>query len=94
MLKIHPLQDRVLLQRLEEQEEKTAGGLIIPDSAKEKPQIGKVLAVGPGRRTPEGTIIPVGVKEGDKVFFGKFAGTEVGKDLLMVREDEILGTVA
>ncbi|HVW99645.1 MAG TPA: co-chaperone GroES [Candidatus Babeliaceae bacterium] len=97
MSKIHPLQDRVLIERLEELEEKTAGGIYIPDTAKEKPQVGIVRAVGPGRRAPEGNLIPVGVKEGDKVLFGKYSGTEVPgskEPLIIVREDEILCTIA
>jgi chaperonin GroES len=94
--KIKPLHDRVLIQRLE-QEEKTAGGIIIPDAAKEKAQLGKVVAIGGGKRTDEGTVIPMAVQTGDVVFFGKYSGTEAGSlngsDYLILREDEILGVV-
>lgn len=91
--KLRPLHDRVLVERLEAADEKTAGGIIIPDAAKEKAQIGRVLAVGPGRTTPDGKLIPCSVKEGDRVFFGKYAGTEADQGLLIIREDEILGIV-
>ena len=90
--KIKPLGDRVLLKRVEE-EEKTAGGLIIPDAAKEKAQTGKVVAVGHGKRDTAGSFIPLSVKVGDTVYFGKYAGTEAGDDYLIVKEDEILGVV-
>jgi chaperonin GroES len=88
-----PLQDRVLLKRVEA-EETTAGGIIIPDTAKEKPAEGEVLAVGPGARDPEGTLHPPEVKVGDRVLFGKWAGTEVlidGADRVILKEAEILG---
>jgi chaperonin GroES len=88
---IRPLSDRVLLRRLESHEEKTAGGIIIPDAAKEKSQIGEVIAVGPGRIAHDGSAITMSVKKGDKVLFGKYGGTEVDNDLLIVREDDILG---
>ena len=94
-MKIKPLQDRVIVQRVEE-EEKTAGGLIIPDTAKEKPQQGKVLAVGPGKVLEGGTRVDMTVKEGDMVLFGKYAGSEVkidGEDVLIMREDDILGII-
>ncbi len=94
-MKIKPLQDRVIVQRVEE-EEKTAGGLIIPDTAKEKPQQGKVLAVGPGKVLEGGTRLDMTVKEGDMVLFGKYAGSEVkidGEDVLIMREDDILGII-
>lgn len=91
--KIRPLYDRVLIKRLETGEEVTIGGIIIPDAAKEKPQTGTVLATGTGRVSAEGKIIPLQVKKGDTVFFGKYAGTEAGKDLIVIREDEILGIV-
>jgi chaperonin GroES len=81
-MKLKPLHDRLLVKRLESLEQKTAGGLYIPDAAKEKPQIGQVLSVGTGRITPEGTVIPLQVKVGDKVFFGKYSGTDAGDDLL------------
>jgi len=90
---IRPLSDRVLIRRIESTEEKTAGGIIIPDAAKEKSQIGEVIAVGLGRIAHDGKVVPVAVKKGDKVLFGKYAGTEVDKDLLIVREDDILGVL-
>ncbi len=92
MEKIRPLFDRVLVKRLAH-EEKTAGGIIIPDVAKEKAQTGKVVAVGAGRMTPEGKMIPVQVRVGDVVFFGKYAGTEANDQHIIIREDEILGVV-
>jgi chaperonin GroES len=94
-MKIRPLQDRVLVKRLEE-EEKTKGGIIIPDTAKEKPQMGKVIAAGKGKKTEDGKIVPLDVKAGDKILFSKYAGTEVkveGDELLIMREDDILGIV-
>jgi len=90
--KIRPLYDRVLIQRLES-EEKTAGGIIIPDTAKEKGQTGKVIAVGNGKLSKDGTITPLQVKADDIVYFGKYSGTDVDKDHLIIREDEILGIV-
>lgn len=90
---IRPLSDRVLIRRHESPEEKTAGGIIIPDAAKEKSQIGEVLAVGAGRVLPDGKTQSLHVKKGDKVLFGKYAGTEVDKDLLIIREDDILGVL-
>ena len=94
-MKIRPLQDRVLVKRLEE-EEKTSGGIIIPDTAKEKPQHGKVVAVGKGKVNEDGKLIPLDVKAGDKILFGKYAGTEVkidGEECLIMREDDILGVL-
>lgn len=94
-MKIRPLQDRIIVQRIEE-EEKTAGGIIIPDTAKEKPQIGKVIAVGNGKKTDDGKVLPLDVKKGDKVLFSKYSGTEVkveGEEYLMMKEDDILGIV-
>jgi chaperonin GroES len=94
-MNIRPLHDRIIVERLEE-ETVTAGGLIIPDSAKEKPQQGKVVAVGKGKKADDGKIIAMDVKVGDKVLFGKYAGTEVkvdGKEYLMMREDDIMGVV-
>ncbi|RST31778.1 co-chaperone GroES [Sphingomonas ginkgonis] len=91
-----PLHDRVLVERIEA-EEKTAGGIIIPDTAKEKPQEGKVVAVGTGARSEDGKVTPLDVKEGDRILFGKWSGTEVkvdGKDLLIMKESDILGIVA
>jgi chaperonin GroES len=92
---IRPLQDRVIVQRVEE-EEKTKGGIIIPDTAKEKPQEGKVVAVGKGKVNDEGKITPLDVKAGDKILFGKYSGTEVklnGEEYLIMREDDILGVI-
>jgi chaperonin GroES len=94
-MKIRPLQDRVIVERLEE-EEKTKGGIIIPDSAKEKPMEGKIKAVGKGKVTEQGTLIKLDVKAGDRILFSKYAGAEVkidGKDYLIMREDDILGVV-
>jgi len=93
---IRPLQDRVLVQRVEA-EEKTASGIIIPDTAKEKPQEGKVVAVGPGKRLDNGSIQEMGVKKGDNILFSKYGGTEVkvdGEDYIIMREDDILGVMA
>jgi chaperonin GroES len=94
-MKIRPLQDRVIVKRLEE-EEKTKGGIIIPDTAKEKPQVGKVIAVGKGKLTEDGKVIPLDVKAGDKILFGKYSGTEIkveGEELLIMREEDILGII-
>jgi chaperonin GroES len=94
-MKIRPLQDRVIVKRLEE-EEKTKGGIIIPDTAKEKPQEGKVIAVGKGKVTEEGKVIPLDVKAGDRILFGKYAGTEIkidGEEHLIMREEDILGII-
>lgn len=88
-----PLHDRILVQRLEEGET-LRGGIIIPDSAKEKPQQGKVISVGKGKSNDEGKVFPLDVKEGDTVLFGKYAGTEIkldGEDFLIMREEEVLG---
>lgn len=94
-MKIRPLQDRIIVKRIEE-EEKTKGGIIIPDSAKEKPSEGKVVAVGTGKVTDDGKKIPLEVKAGDRVLFGKYSGTEIkieGEEHLILREDDILGIV-
>ena len=94
-MKIKPLQDRVIVKRMEE-EQKTSGGIIIPDSAKEKPQQGKILAVGPGKVLEGGTRVDMTMKEGDLVLFGKYAGSEVkidGDEVLIMREDDILGII-
>lgn len=94
-MKIRPLQDRVIVQRIEE-EEKTKGGLIIPDTAKEKPQEGKVVAVGKGKLDEDGKIIPLDVKVNDRVLFGKYSGTEInidGEEHLIMREEDILGVI-
>ncbi|SFM13487.1 chaperonin GroES [Bradyrhizobium sp. NFR13] len=90
-----PMQDRVVVQRIEATE-KTAGGIIIPDTAKEKPQEGEVIAVGPGARNEQGQLVPLDVKPGDRVLFGKWTGTEVkieGQDLLIMKESDLLGVV-
>lgn len=94
-MKIRPLHDRVIVQRIEE-EEVTKGGIIIPDTAKEKPQEGKVIAVGPGKVLENGTKLTMNVKVGDKILFGKYSGTEIkieGEEYLMMREDDILGVI-
>ena len=94
-MKIRPLHDRIIVERLEE-ETKTAAGIIIPDSAKEKPQQGNVIAVGKGKMTEDGKILPLDVKVGDRVLFGKYAGSDIkidGKEYLMMREDDVLGIV-
>ena len=93
---LKPLHDRVLVRRLEG-DEKTAGGLIIPDSAKEKPAEGEIIAVGEGARKDSGELIPMAVSVGDKVLFGKWSGTEVsvdGEDLLMLKESDVLGVLS
>lgn len=95
-MKITPLQDRVVIRRLDENT-KTAGGIIIPDTAKEKPSEGIVEAVGPGMTNPEGKVVPMNVKVGDKVLFGKWSGTEIkvnGEDRLIVKEPEILAVIS
>ena len=94
-MNIRPLHDRIIVERVEE-ETTTAAGIIIPDSAKEKPQQGSVVAVGKGKITEDGKVLPLDVKVGDTVLFGKYAGTDVkleGKEYLMMREDDILGVV-
>ena len=95
-MKFRPLHDRVVVKRIDA-EEKTAGGIIIPDSAKEKPQEGEVIAVGAGARDESGKLVPLDVKAGDRVLFGKWSGTEVkidGQDLLIMKESDILGVIA
>ena len=94
-MKIRPLQDRVMVKRLEE-ETKTAGGIIIPDTAKEKPQKGEIVAAGPGKKNDDGKVQPLDIKAGDKVLFSKYAGTEIkveGDELLIMREDDIMGVI-
>jgi chaperonin GroES len=94
-MKFRPLQDRVLLRRLD-QEEKTSGGIIIPDTAKEKPMQGEVISVGPGARDENGKLQPLDVKPGDRVLFGKWSGTEVkidGEELLIMKESDIMGVL-
>lgn len=96
-INIKPLADRVLARRLDEAEEQKVGGIIIPDTAKEKPQEAEIVAVGPGGRSEDGERIPLEVKEGDKVLIGKYSGTEVkieGEEYLIMREDDILAIVA
>ncbi|MDI9408608.1 MAG: co-chaperone GroES [Candidatus Pacebacteria bacterium] len=95
-MKFRPLHDRVLVERIE-QEGKTAGGIIIPDTAKEKPMQGKVIAAGPGARDESGKLVPLDVKTGDTILFGKWSGTEVkldGKELIIMKESDILGVLA
>ena len=95
-MKFRPLHDRVVVRRIEA-EEKTKGGIIIPDAAKEKPQEGEIVAVGPGARDETGKIVALDVKAGDRVLFGKWSGTEVridGQDLLIMKESDIMGVVA
>jgi chaperonin GroES len=94
-LGVRPLHDRILVRRMAE-EEKTAGGLFIPDTAKEKPQRGEIVAAGKGRLTEDGKLLPLEVKAGDKVLFSKYAGTEIklsGEEYLMMREEDILGII-
>jgi chaperonin GroES len=94
-LNVRPLHDRILVRRMAE-EEKTAGGIIIPDTAKEKPQRGEVVATGKGRVTEDGKVLPLEVKAGDKVLFSKYSGTELkldGKDYLMITENDVLGVL-
>ena len=94
-MKIRPLQDRVIVKRVAE-EEKSKGGIIIPDTAKEKPQEGKVVAVGKGKVAEDGTVRPLDVKAGDRILFGKYSGTEIkldGEEHLIVREDEVLAVL-
>ncbi len=94
-MKIRPLQDRVLVERID-QEEKSSGGIIIPDTAQEKPMEGKVMAVGKGARNKEGKVYPLDVKKGDRILFGKWSGTEVkldGKDVMVMKESDIMGVI-
>jgi chaperonin GroES len=95
-MKFRPLHDRVLVRRIEE-ESRSAGGIIIPDTAKEKPQQGEIIAVGPGARDESGKLVALDVKKGDKVLFGKWSGTEVkidGEELLIMKESDIMGVLA
>ena len=94
-MKLRPLHDRVIVKRLEE-ERKTSGGIVIPDTATEKPSMGEIVATGPGKTDENGKLIPIGVKAGDKSLFGKYSGTEFkmdGDDLLHMREEDIIGIV-
>jgi chaperonin GroES len=93
---IRPLADRLIVKRVEEQEQKSAGGIIIPDTAKEKPQEGKVVAVGRGKLNDDGKVIPLDVKAGDRILFGKYSGSEIkidGEEHLILREEDVLGIV-
>ena len=94
-MKFRPLQDRVLIRRIET-DEKTSGGIIIPDTAKEKPQEGEVVSAGKGKVNEEGKVRPLDVKEGDRILFGKYSGTEIkldGEDYIIMREEEVLGII-
>jgi len=94
-MKFRPLHDRVVVRRIE-QEEKSAGGIIIPDTAKEKPMEGEVIAVGPGARNEQGVLVPLDVKPGDRILFGKWSGTEVkmdGEELLIMKESDVMGII-
>jgi chaperonin GroES len=94
-MKFHPLHDRILIKRIEEKET-AKGGIIIPDSAKEKQQEGEVIAVGNGKKTEEGKILPLDVKAGDRILFGKYSGTEIkidNEDFLILKEEEVLGVI-
>jgi chaperonin GroES len=94
-MNIRPLYDRIVVRRIEEQETKV-GGLFIPDSAKEKPQEGEVVAVGKGKRMEDGKVVPLDVQAGDRILFGKYSGSEIridGEELLIMREDEVLGVL-
>ena len=94
-MKFRPLHDRVVVRRIEQQE-KTAGGIIIPDTAKEKPMEGEIVAVGPGGRDESGKLIPIDLKPGDRILFGKWSGTEVkidGEELLIMKESDVMGVI-
>ena len=96
-IKVRPLHDRIIVQRLEDDEEQQVGGIIIPDTAKEKPQQGKVVAAGKGKVKEDGGILPMDVKDGDTILFGKYSGQEIkldGEEYLIMREDEVLGVVS
>ena len=95
-IKVRPLHDRLIVQRLEDDEEQQVGGIIIPDTAKEKPQQGKVIAVGKGKVKEDGGLLPMDVKDGDTILFGKYSGQEIkldGEEYLIMKEDEVLGVV-
>jgi len=94
-MKFKPLGDRILLKQLEAKEQ-TKGGIVIPDTVKEKPQEGEIIAVGEGKKNPEGKVVPLSLKVGDKVLYGKYSGTEVvidGEDYLIIREEDVLGII-
>jgi chaperonin GroES len=93
-MNIRPLYDRIVVKRIESEAEKTHGGLFIPDSAKEKPQEGEVVAVGKGKRLEDGKVVPLDVQAGDRILFGKYSGSEIkldGEEYMIMREDEVLG---
>ena len=95
-MKIRPLYDRIVVKRIDEGGDKTASGLFIPDSAKEKPQEGEVMAVGQGKRADDGKLIPLDVKAGDRILFGKYSGSDIkldGEEYMIMREDEVLGVL-
>ncbi len=95
-MKFKPLGDKILLKQLEAKEQ-TKGGIVIPDTVKEKPQEGEIIAVGEGKKSPEGKVVPLSLKTGDKVLYGKYSGTEVvidGEDYLIIREEDVLGIIA
>lgn len=95
-MKIRPLYDRIVVKRIEESADKTASGLFIPDSAKEKPQEGEIIAVGQGKRSDDGKLIPLDVKAGDRILFGKYSGSDIkldGEEYMIMREDEVLGVL-
>jgi chaperonin GroES len=95
-IKVRPLHDRIIVKRLEDDDEQKVGGIIIPDTAKEKPQQGKVIAVGKGKAEKDGKVTPLDVKEGDTILFGKYSGQEIkldGEEYLIMREEEILGVL-
>jgi chaperonin GroES len=95
-MSVRPLHDRIIVERLEDESEQTIGGIIIPDSAKEKPQQGKVIAAGQGKKNDDGKRLSLDVKKGDKILFGKYSGQEIkmdGEDLLIMREDEVLAVI-
>jgi chaperonin GroES len=95
-MNIRPLYDRIVVKRLDNETEKTASGLFIPDSAKEKPQEGEVVAVGQGKRGDDGKVMPLDVKAGDRILFGKYSGSDIkmdGNEYLIMREDEVLGVI-
>jgi chaperonin GroES len=95
-MNIRPLYDRIVVKRLEDEKENKIGGLFIPDSAKEKPQEGEVVAVGKGKRLEDGKVVPLDVQKGDRILFGKYSGSEIridGEEFLIMREDEVLGVL-
>jgi chaperonin GroES len=95
-MKIRPLYDRIVVKRIEQQQEQTQGGLYIPDSAKEKPQEGEVMAVGKGKRLEDGKVVSLDVQVGDRILFGKYSGSEIkldGEEFIIMREDEVLGVL-